>query len=76
MCVWCVISKLIKVMNCYHVIDLFHVTLAHRNSWVPENKDIGLDIEFCWSSDQDCVLISNLFSNLKSDFLNEFLTKI
>ena len=42
MCVWCVISKLIKVMNCYHVIDLFHVTLAHRNSRVPENKDIGV----------------------------------
>ena len=33
-------------------------------------------LEFCWSSDQDWVLISNLFSNLKSDFLNEFLTKI
>ena len=33
-------------------------------------------VEFCWSSDQDWVLISNLFSNLKSDFLNEFLTKI
>ena len=42
MCVWCVISKLIKVMNCYHVIDLFHVTLAHRNFRVPENKDIGV----------------------------------
>ena len=44
MCVWCVISKLIKVMDCYHVIDLFHVTLAHRNSRVPGNEDIGVDI--------------------------------
>ena len=44
MCVWCVISKLIKVMDCYHVIDLFHVTLAHRNSRVPGNKNIGLNI--------------------------------
>ena len=44
MCVWCVISKLIKVMDCYHVIDLFHVTLTHRNSRVPGNKNIGLNI--------------------------------
>ena len=33
-------------------------------------------LEFCWSSDQDWVQISNLFSNLKFDFLNEFLIKI
>ena len=37
---------------------------------------LKLCIEFCWSSDQDWVQISNLFSNLKFDFLNEFLIKI
>ena len=39
--------------------------------WVDEYQ-----VEFCWSSDQDWVQISNLFSNLKSNFLNEFLIKI